>query len=559
METRVVLFRIAWLSVLTLSLAVLAGCTSLYATHSVLSLRVQRLHLMKAGEITYNIKCETAFTDAMQLCALLDMAEEDIRRCNMGVSRSIRLQRLDAVQNLTNAVLASDGDSLTELPIDGTNFRVSYAYGHDSLARAPDATPTNICVMGAFSLQFLIALTSLQSNSVITIYLHESTFYDYFIVTLFNDFVGKETGNYASIVTVDLLDSSAEQHLVGATCDAVHVRDSRVLQKSEFYSVVWKLAGEHGEKVRVAPITLIWERRVPKACIRCLMRLDHCVDDDHPSGYARLANVSVSKFCHDQYTFRTSLMQGSTAPDRSPEIPGGADVLSSRILWEYSGRSDAFERYELTQYLNGRYGQIMFRNKNDSVDVFAGLLYAQALDVHGAASQEVRSSPVKVLRAPVTAMNVEAIEIAELRDDIESRAHVVDVSGASDSPEALALPGATSSTEDLDKDELVIFITHSNRVFDDTAYGVQEVLRRLGYRHTCVMGEWDPTMYRALRAGAPHRDCAAFNSPGYLEEFRGVHHSAPQASSSRILLQIVLGPHEPTVFAPHYIAFQVRY
>ena len=80
---------------------------------------------------------------------------------------------------------------------------------------------------------------------------------------------------------------------------------------------------------------------------------------------------------------------------------------------------------------------------------------------------------------------------------------------------------------------VVIAITYTNRVFDDNAYGLYDVLTSLGYRHVFVMGDFSLTKVRKWQ-------------------------SQFQQGQKHLFLQIALGPHELCMLTPNYIAYNME-
>ena len=80
---------------------------------------------------------------------------------------------------------------------------------------------------------------------------------------------------------------------------------------------------------------------------------------------------------------------------------------------------------------------------------------------------------------------------------------------------------------------VVIAITYTNRVFDDNAYGLRDVLISLGYLHVFVMGDFSLTKIRRWQ-------------------------SQFQQGQKKMFLQIALGPHELCMLTPNYVAYNME-
>ena len=80
---------------------------------------------------------------------------------------------------------------------------------------------------------------------------------------------------------------------------------------------------------------------------------------------------------------------------------------------------------------------------------------------------------------------------------------------------------------------VVIAITYTNRVFDDNAYGLRDVLLSMGYHHVFVMGDFSLSTVRQ-----------------WQNRF--------QSGRKPLFLQIALGPHELCMLTPYYIAYNME-
>jgi hypothetical protein len=528
-----------------------SGAFSNYELRSTLDLSLRRLDLDRVEKQLFNVSVDASFADAVTLCELQGIAQENMRRCMTGVSRSLRLMNIEAVRELAHDSL--HGEDLKEFPIDGINFRNTYAYGYDSVGRASNDAQSTICLVGELQLHFLIAVTLQRPRCNILVFREESTFFDYRLVEIYNEDIGRHAGSVASIVMADLYgeDSSYDMHTV---CDIIHVRQITLHSEELFNHAVAKLSSKQSREVGSVPVTVIWERRIPRQCVACMRRSDNCTDSEHPSGYAVLVNATLSRFCYEQYLLRNRLMQlGGSA---SGAVTSAAAVsVRRRLVWEYSARSDQFARYVLEPYDSGLYSQIMMINQADPTELYYGLLYPDSEVSDWSGASDPNSAGSHRQEHASTAMSVlDSANIQLLASTSPPLDGVYQVDVTTDGATSA---GSERHTAALNKSELAVFITYGNRVFDDTAYGLQGALQRIGYSRACVMGDFDLPMYRALRAGAQGGgNCSQFNTNEYVQEFSTAHHDRSQAEK-HMVLQIALGPHEPTMLAPHYIAFQV--
>ena len=536
-----------------IQLIVIVSANTIFERNSVLSIQINRIDLHSLGTHQLNVSVNSYYTNSMILCGHLKILPEDIRRCATGVSRSMRLLRRQSVAELVEIALESE--NLSEFPIDGVNWRLSYAYGYDSIPPKQNEKTTNICIIGQVQLQLLFSLALLHPKSSISVIIDETSVYDYRIIDIFNDITGFNDERSAKLFSFDPLETDSKpKHF--PECDVIHIKTFDIHSKQQVYQVLSHLTKE--SSAEESPVSVIWERHVPAECKTCLKGAENCVDPDTGKYYSRLGNTSISRFCYDQYHFRNALLWGRSRRDECLSTSSSSDApsfsaLQDRLIWEYSGHSDLFVQYLSQRYGNGMLGLSMNFDKDHPVEVFCGLLYPAPAPILHTVSAAVDQSSTTCLSSEEASPN------SDLNNDID-QATLISVNVR---PTYLTPPGTT--TTPLDKNELVIFITYANRVFDDTAFGIADALDRLGYSSVCVMGDWDATMLRMLRAGIPHEKCAVFNTPDYMDMFSTVHHQRYSQDEGelqmpkRYLLQIAVGPHEPSVFAPYYIAFQVLY
>jgi hypothetical protein len=90
---------------------------------------------------------------------------------------------------------------------------------------------------------------------------------------------------------------------------------------------------------------------------------------------------------------------------------------------------------------------------------------------------------------------------------------------------------------ELTKDDVYIVISYINRVFDDTAFGLQDALQRIGFARVYLMGDFNVTLVGSLRSEQQQR---------------------PTLCQPAELLQISIGSHENQILAPNYISFHME-
>lgn len=507
---------------------VLKTCIGVSIDVPLLNLTVKGVDLFEMKRFNVNFEFDGSFVDTMDIAKYLNVQSTDTRRLLTGVSRSVRLAKVKLMQAFQVSVMdATNQPTTTETSMDGLTYRFSYVYGpHGILGQRASESATNVCIVGPVSLQLTYAIATFDPYSRITYFIPQPTQEDYKILLIYLNYADEHKQERIVLMEKELSEHLIEQRFVRDNlCDIVHIRDTSYLDIAEVEGLVQlanavKAEGLEGEEMRIST-AVVWERRVPP----------QCANNFYFNGGANItmddANPAYSEFCYEQYGVRNQLLLHQHHCNNDD---GHSDQHASggrSICWDFTARTDLYARFDPVTYNNGLLAQIMRFDLHDPVEVYVGTA------VHRYAQ-------------PAASDNGSSVQCAATADSSCTTLSVI--------------PGGV-----LDRSAVTIFVTYSNRVFDDTAFGIQNVLHSIGYVNTCVMGDFDLHMYRLLKAGADHHNCSLFDTDRYIRDNAALLAETEEVRTQawsgrhgeRVLLQIAIGPHEPTVFTAHYIAFQV--
>jgi hypothetical protein len=496
------------------------------------------------GEFHYEFKLNSYFVNSMEVCLGANVAFKNIHRCGTAVSKSLRLLKVGSINTahrLSFETSYKENNFIAnEYPIDGLLFRLSYIYGLDGLQPLfleGDPKSLNICILGAFSFQLTHLILMMNPLNKITYVSNKLTSVDLSLL----ERMLMASFNTGFDLNVFEAPDYAEFFLAHDTaCDVIHARDPSVKNVVDLQHIVE--SSRQFVKVTDAPslrtAIVVWERPMPVECYDFRSNMQT---------YLTSGNVELYNKCMQEEVFRSTLFKGPLSDGISE---GRKELVGSRrsgdhhatvgIQWDYSGFCAATSLLNLTRYKSGLFASLYTFNSYNQVELFVGRAAA-------ALAQPLQTTVKEERRSTNTGTSVAGAESVSLLKEVHR---------LPEKPPPLP-PSSTS---------IVIIITYSNRVFDDTAYGLEEALRNIGYSNTCVMGDFDIVMYRSLLRRRFNHNCTAINelkvhSPGLLEKHDDAFADPAGESSDDdaqvSILQIVLGPNEPGVFTKNYVAFQV--